>query len=426
MAPNAEFASDWISLAALLALLLVVMAMVALSRLPSSIKLLIYLGVGLRVVGAAVRYRVLWDFYNGMGDARGYYGKGIQYAELFYQLDFSPFKTLITAGNHLGTAFVRLVSGIVVTFIGQAMFTEFVVFSLFAFVGLIGFAVAFHHSYPSARITGYLALVWLFPSLWYWPSSVGKEAVIVMGLGLAVMGFIGKRSRINWPLLALGTAIVYAVRPELAGVLLFSMILAQWLSFRGGWTAGRVVQGVVLLVVGLVGISYSMQTVGIDQFDVEGVMSYAEADVSRKATGGTSVEAVSVGIKGVPKAAFNVLLRPMPWESTNVMVLLSSIEILAVWGLVAWRRKEVVRSLRNWRSDKFLSLAIVFILLYSVALGMMLVNLGIIARQRIFLFPFIFLLLEARPGAAAPEAKPRPRFSPAIARARRVSAGAPV
>jgi hypothetical protein len=41
----------------------------------------------------------------------------------------------------------------------------------------------------------------------------------------------------------------------------------------------------------------------------------------------------------------------------------------------------------------------VFVVLYAVALGLMLTNLGIIARQRIFLFPFLFVLLQGVPSS---------------------------
>jgi hypothetical protein len=113
------------------------------------------------------------------------------------------------------------------------------------------------------------------------------------------------------------------------------------------------------------------------------------------------VELVDPSLKGVPVAVINVLFRPVPWEATNSMVLISSMEIVFLWALVLARRKSLSRSLSHWRSDRFLRLALCFLVIYSVALGMMVINLGILARQRIFLYPFLFLLLEARPMAAS-------------------------
>jgi hypothetical protein len=228
-----------------------------------------------------------------------------------------------------------------------------------------------------------------------------------MGLGMAVMGFVGRRGRIQWLALIGGASLILLVRPQVTGILLISIILAQFFAFDGKWTARRLAQSALILAIGVFGVVYSMKSVGLEEFDVEGVTSYVEEDASRKTEGNTSVEAVSVGITGIPVAAANVLFRPFIWEISNSMVLLSSLEIMTLWGIVFWRRKNLIRSLRHWRSDRLLRLSLAFILIYSVSLGLMIVNIGIMARQRIFLFPFIFLLLEADPGAALKAARQR-------------------
>lgn len=383
----------WIGLAMVLALVFLVGGLVAASRLPKTVKLLVWLALGLRVAGAIARFQVLQLFY-GSGDATGYFGTGWRFAESFRRLDFAP---LTQGRDWYGTEFVRSVSGAILVFLGPSMFAEFVVFSLLAFVGLVGFAVAFRRSYPTAQMSRYLLWIWVFPSLWFWPSSIGKEALILMGLGIAVMGFVGRGMRINWPLFIMGLVLMFAVRPQVMAVFLVAVIVSQWLSFEGRWTGTKLIQGAFLLVVGLIGVSYAMRSVGIEDFDVEGVQGYVEGDKSREITRGTSVDAVSPGLKGVPMAVVNVLFRPVPWEATNPLVLLSSLEVLSLWAIVYLRRKNLANSLRNWRSDRMLRLAIVFVLVYSAGLGMMMVNIGIIARQRIFLFPFLFLLLEAKP-----------------------------
>lgn len=404
-------ASDWISLALVLAMVFMVGGLVITSRLPRLVKWVVCLGLTFRVLGSIARYQVLFLFYDGVGDSRGYYGKGLLLADSFRQFDFSSlFETSIRGSD--GTQFVRFVSGFVLTIIGSSMFTEFVVFSLFGFVGLAAFGWAFHRAYPNTRTHRYLIWIWLFPSLWYWPSSVGKEALVVMGLGIAVMGFVGRYGRIQWLALIGGSALTFAVRPQVTAVLLLSIMLAQWLAFDGRWTSGKLARGALILVIGLVGARYSMQRVGLEEFDIEGVQTYVETDKARETTGGTSVDPVSVGITGIPMAAVNVLFRPLPWEISNSMVLLSSLEIMTFWAIVFSRRRNLMRSLRYWRSDRFLRLSLAFILLYSVGLGLMIVNIGILARQRIFLFPFVFLLIEADPRAALAAARHRGSHSP--------------
>jgi hypothetical protein len=139
-----------------------------------------------------------------------------------------------------------------------------------------------------------------------------------------------------------------------------------------------------------------MKQIGVEGFDIEGVEAYLDYNTARS-NRGTKVEVVGVGLANIPIAMINILFRPFPWEAPNTMALLSSLEIWGMWALVCFKRKTFFKSLRNFRSDRLLRVAVPFILVYSITLGMLIVNLGIIARQRIFLFPFLFLLMEAVP-----------------------------
>ena len=91
----------------------------------------------------------------------------------------------------------------------------------------------------------------------------------------------------------------------------------------------------------------------------------------------------------------NVLFRPFIWEAHNVTALVSALEVMLIWGLV-WRRRSRLRgALSMWRRHRMLRFAIPFVLLYVVALGMNLSNLGLVARQRVLVFPLLFLVVEA-------------------------------
>lgn len=384
-----------------LALMVVILigVVVSLSRLPRKLKALIYLALGFRVLGSWLRYTILFEVYNGSGDAQRYFRRGRDYAAQFWQLDFSPFydPSWWVHGRWWGTQFVSFPSGIVVSGLGPALLGEFVIFSLIAFAGLAAFAVAFGRACPDLPITHYARWIWLFPSLWYWPSSVGKEAIVLLGLGLSLAGFIGKREKVSWPVMVMGILLIFAIRPQVAAVVILSLILAHWLSLGSKWTPEKTIQGFVILVTGLGGIWLSMSFVGVESFDVEGVQSYMEAESAGAATGGSAIGDVGVNVGGVPMALVNILTRPFLWEAHNLMAGLSALEIFSFWLIVLYRRKNFVNALRNWRDHRLLRVAVPFILVYSITLGMLIVNLGIIARQRIFLFPFLFLLVEAAP-----------------------------
>lgn len=396
---------DLLGIFVMLILVFLTAILVVCSRLPTFVKQIICVALVLRVIGAALRYRILFDFYT-RGDALRYYERGLAHAEAFRNLEFSALLELVKTGDW-GTPFLELLSGVVLTFLGTSLFAEFLVFALGSLVGLICFGVAFQRSNPVSAWYKYLAVIMVFPSLWFWPASVGKEATIMLGLGISVMGFVGKDQKIQWPFMLGGGLLVYAVRPELAAVLAAAMLFSQWFSLTGRWTVQKVIQTVVFSAIALYGLRFATSYMGIEEWGLEGVRSYVETDPSRRAMGRTNVTAIGISLLQTPLAAVNVLLRPFPWEVTNIMVLASSLEVIGFLILTVVRRRNLMRSLRHWRSDRLLRLAVIMTVLYPVALGMMVVNLGIIARQRVLLYPFLFVLLEAQPRIERASAKRR-------------------
>jgi hypothetical protein len=392
---------------------------VANSRLPRTLKHLVYGALAFRVIGSVARYSVLFGLYRGSGDARLYYSRGLEYADALWQLNPGPLFDPANwwGGKWWGTQFVYFPSSFVLTFIGASMPGGFLVFSLLAFVGLCGFVLAFRRTYPDVPVTRYARWLWFFPALWYWPSSIGKEAIVLLGLGLAIAGYAGRNGRINWILLALGVFLVFGIRPQVAAVLILSLMVAHWLSLISErWTLRNTMQAAVLVGAGLVGIYYSLRFTGIDGFDADGVQSYMEDNKGRNVGGGSAIEAADVGLAGIPFALATILFRPFPWEVRNAMVLITCLEIMGFWMIVWFRRRSFANALRHWRRDRLLRVAVPFILIYSITLGMVIGNMAIVARQRIFLFPFLFLLVEAAPrlarrGAGRSPAHARPPFA---------------
>ena len=367
-------------------------------RIPTALKLIVCAGLMLRFAGATVRYLILMVGYNGIGDAMRYYREGQRWAERFWVGDFTPLYDPVwwRGARFWGTQFVSFPASIVTGIIGPNLLGSFIVFALLAFVGLIGFVSAYRHARPRSSSNLYASMVLFFPSLWFWPSSLGKEAIAMFGLGLTIAGLFGRGQQIRLIPLVIGFFILASVRAELAGIVAVSVLISQWLSFETRWTPAGVARAVVVAAVTILVVRVASQRIGIASFDVEGIATYIERDPARDLRGGSSIDAVSVGLGGMVAAPINVLFRPFPWEARSGLILLSSIELVGFWGLVWFRRRQFMASLRIWRQDPLSRLAIVFVLVYAVGLGMMLSNLGIIARQRVFLFPFLFILLQDR------------------------------
>lgn len=363
--------------------------LVSLSRLPRRVKLIVYAALGLRFVGAYARQTMA-------ADAVVYFKWGERYTEYFARLDFSPLfdPALWRFNSWTGTNFIGYPTGLVETIIGPSWLGTFFAFGLISFGGLMAYAVAYRRSYPGVPFAAYWAWILLLPSLWFWPSSIGKECLMLVGLGVATLGFAGNHDRPNWLLMGLGLGLVFCIRPQVVSVFVLAVTLSYWLNFRG-WTPGRILQGLFILAIGLAGIWFTLGATLEGEVGVESVESYVDTNARHNTQGGSSVEGVGATPAGIPQATINVLFRPFLWEAHNVAALISALEVLLIWGLIWFRRREFRAALRVWRRDRMLRFAVPFVVLYVVALGMNLSNLGLIARQRVLVFPLLFLIVEA-------------------------------
>lgn len=388
---------EWLGVAALIAAMLLAAVLLGGMRLERRLKLLLLAALALRVVGAGMYFSVATRVY-GRGDYLMYLERGGSYADRLRHLDFSMFvdQGEWFAGTWWGTQFVAFPVGIIGALLGPSVIAQFIVFGLISFAGLLCFGVAFHRTHPDVPVRRYLRWILFFPALWFWPSAPGKEALILLGAGLVVLGYCSHRERVSWPTLAAGLLLVFAVRPQVAMVFLAALVVAQWAGADRGWTPGRVAQGVAIVVVAVVGITFAMRKLGIADSSPSGVGTYLAEQGARRSSG-SDVQAATVGLRGVPRAIVNVWFRPFPWEGRSAMASLAALEMVALWGVVLAYRRRFARALLRWRGDRMLRLALPFLAFYSVSAGMVMWNLGIIDRQRILLFPFLFLLFEVVP-----------------------------
>jgi hypothetical protein len=103
------------------------------------------------------------------------------------------------------------------------------------------------------------------------------------------------------------------------------------------------------------------------------------------------------------------LLRPFPWEVSNPLVLLSAAEVLVFWGLLLQRRDRFALLFNLWRQSRLLRLLFPLVAVLIFFYGGFVSNLGILARQRVVILPFMFVFVEALGNVAR---VPMPRRHP--------------
>ncbi|MEJ7845333.1 MAG: hypothetical protein WKF93_06785, partial [Acidimicrobiales bacterium] len=134
------------------------------------------------VVGGVARSGGTALLYDGLGDAERYDGAATELAAQFRLLDFTGL------GEISGTRFLEVVAGLVQAAIGDTLIGTFFVFSFFSFVGMLLLYLAFCEGVPDGDHRRFRLLLFLVPSMWFWPSSIGKEAFMLLCLGAVALG----------------------------------------------------------------------------------------------------------------------------------------------------------------------------------------------------------------------------------------------
>ena len=84
--------------------------------------------------------------------------------------------------------FVRWFTGVVYYLFGRDVTTGFIVFGILAFAGSYLWYRAGCIAVPFLNRKLFMALMMFAPSLAFWPSAIGKEALMQFGLGSMALG----------------------------------------------------------------------------------------------------------------------------------------------------------------------------------------------------------------------------------------------
>lgn len=386
-----------------LVLVALVLALVVGRRLGGMLGRLLPLAVVVRFLGSTARYEVIERFYNGVGDSKRYFAYGAIHARDIARGDFS-FLAPLDHGHWWGTRFIEHVSAFVIVLVGENIRAGFFVFALFSLTGLALTVLAFRNSGRDERRYAYWLLLW--PSLCFWPTSMGKDAVMIFALGLCVYGYVGVKGKIKPFALLLGIGVATCIRPHIAVIISFALLVAELPKTK---TRTSKFRRMVVIGVGITTAMIGLSQFGLDVSDLEGIQERFETDSSRTLKGGSAIGATT-GILAIPMAFVNSLMRPFPWEAHHVFALFASLEVWAFWLFVLVRRRALRKALRDWRGDRMMRIGFPLGILLAFFYGMAMSNLGIIARQRVVILPFLFILVSLRLKVAKRAHLRRPRI----------------
>jgi hypothetical protein len=354
----------------------------------------------LKLAGALLRFYVAFGLYGGQADAAAYHEWGVDISANFRSFVFET-----GLENLHSTRFIRLFTGMVYTVVGPTKLGGFLIFSWLGFLGLFLLYRAFTLAVPGGQARSYARMLFFFPSMLFWPSSVGKEAWMILAIGVTSFGIArilaDDIGRGLVPLVA-GAWMVAVVRPHVAAMLGVGAVAAYLVKPADPRhrEIAPVVKGVLLVAIGLGSLLLVQRTdaflreTGVRE---EGLTDTLERTTFRTQQGGSEFDpSVLASPARIPIAFATVLFRPVVLEAENFQAVLAALEGTALFLLCAWRWTWIVTAVRDVRRRAYVAMAVAYIGVFVFGFSSI-ANFGILARQRVQVLPFLFVLLAIPP-----------------------------
>lgn len=235
----------------------------------------------------------------------------------------------------------------------------------------------------------------LYPSILFWSSTLGKDAPMLLGMGLYARGAVSivleRRAR-GLRMVFAGCAIVSLIRFWYFPMLIGPFMMLNFLSARR--SAWRWPVGIISAAVLAVSIVYVMKF-----WEIRGVGDLIETRSTMTTAfvgGGSTLDAQEIDgfgalVRNGPIVVFTALFRPLPFEVPNMFGFVQGAEnlfLLLLFLRAAWRTRirELFEPLVAWASF--------FVLCWAILYGSVAYNLGTMARYKLQVLPvFLGLLL---------------------------------
>ncbi len=367
------------------------------------------------VVGAVGQLYVINEAYGGVADANGYFDAGWTLARHFRQLNFETgFTTLI------GTNFAKLLTGIVLTVIGSAKTGAFMFFSWMGFWGLFLFYRAFVIAVPEGRSRSYARLVFFLPSLVFWPSAIGKDAWMVLAVGIATFGcariLTGHIVR-GLVITGIGMWMTAMIRPYMGAMLGLGLAAAYIVrppreDLRELAPVAKAIALIVLMGVALVVVGRSERFLQDRGFQNPTDINSSLGNLQQRTyTGGSSfVPSLLTSPRRAPAAVFTVVFRPVLTDAEKSQEYIAGLEGTLLLLFVLARTRWIIAALRSVRRQPFVALAVVYTGLFVLGFSSI-ANFGILVRQRSSMLPLLLVVLCIPPRKKLLEASEEPNLA---------------
>ena len=353
------------------------------------------MGLVLKIAAAGAFLWVVYGWYGGAADVSYYYAHGVQYAQMFREGSFT------LPEGALGTTMTSVITALFMAVLGDSLAPSALAFAMLAYWGQYLMYRSFCIAYPRSHRMLAALLIFGLPSLQFWSASLGKDVLCLFFIAVTLYGLALVHHRLApsaYILAGVGFVGVALIRPHVAALIAISAVVPYVASrSRTGISGFALRLASIPLVLAGTYYLYSATKNFVEMSDLSQAEVVMER-VGRSNEGqGSTFGSESSPLARMATAPF-LPFRPFPWEVHNLLSGAACAEGLALL-IFCWRkRRTLYRRLREWRSDGFSGLLLIYVVAFSVVFSGAMTNFGLLARERCMMLPaFLMLFLSHAP-----------------------------
>ncbi len=287
-----------------------------------------------------------------------------------------------------GTDLIKWFTFPLVRYLHLPFFGGFIIFSSFSFIGFYKlWQVLKTAAAEDWRLQTLAMLLLLLPNLHLWTSFIGKEAILFVALVVLTQHLVSQNFRsISFVVAFLVLAII---RPHVAIVIFAAFIIALlWKGKRSPMQSGAVVLGSLL---GFFGLYLLLKKVAmLPAHPIEKIIRLYNVHIQVLRN---TQAYVPLDQYPLPYKIFTFYFRPLPFEKSGVWYWCWSLENAVLLSIVVVTVFLSIRSFKKVTFDFYAVFAVFVLLLFAVLYVYAYANYGLIARTKIMVMPFLYLLL---------------------------------
>jgi hypothetical protein len=353
-----------------------------------------------KLAGTATYYYFANEIWGGADVAR-YVRSGRELAPVIRS------GTIPAEAWETGTPFVRFLTGVVFAVVGPNEILGYVAFSGLSFLGTYLFLQALRNAVPEGNHRLYAIVVLFAPTMLFWPSTIGKDAWLVLCLGIASWGssrsFTGSQIGYFW--VAIGTLGMAMVRPHMAALFFCSFAIAHGLYAltpkKPKPITSWVVGAAFVILGGTMVLSFYADKMGrsdgessslVDRIQTETDEIFDHTNERTQRGDGEFANRPVRGPSDLIAAAITVPFRPHILETHDRAGQATALESMLLAMILIGGTLRARRTLRQIVTTPYLLQAAVYSIGFIVAFSNV-GNFGILVRQRTQLLPFLLLIV---------------------------------